>query len=370
MFMAIRELRHAKTRYILISLIMVLIAWLVLFVTGLAQGLASDNASSIQQMNADYLVLQQDSNQRLTRSMLDHQTIEQVKQHAEDAAFTPLGVQMTTITSSQIEKKTDITFFAINPKGVLAPQVVEGRMIDDSSPTEIVIDRSAKDNGLALGDSILDQTSGQSFTIVGFTKGQSFSHTPVAHMNLEGWQLLQQSRMSPEDGNNPSFNAVAITGAQALADEISNQVSGVEVIGKSQVLQGIPGYKEEQGSLLMMVAFLFIIAAFVLAVFFYVMTIQKINQFGVLKAIGAKMSYLARGLICQVLILSITSLAVSIGLTYGVSLMLPESMPFELNGSVIAICIVLFLFVSLIGSLLSLYRVAKVDAIEAIGRAA
>ncbi|MNI85234.1 FtsX-like permease family protein [compost metagenome] len=119
-----------------------------------------------------------------------------------------------------------------------------------------------------------------------------------------------------------------------------------------------------------MVAFLFIIAAFVLAVFFYVMTIQKMNQFGVLKAIGAKMSYLARGLISQVLLLSITSLVIGIGLTYGVSLLLPESMPFELNAGVVVICTVLFLFVSLLGSLLSLNRVAKVDAIEAIGRAA
>ncbi|EAF4354584.1 ABC transporter permease, partial [Listeria monocytogenes] len=34
MFLALRELKHAKLRYILIGLIMVLIAWLVLFVTG------------------------------------------------------------------------------------------------------------------------------------------------------------------------------------------------------------------------------------------------------------------------------------------------------------------------------------------------
>lgn len=43
MFLALRELKHAKLRYILIGLIMVLIAWLVLFVTGLANGLANDN---------------------------------------------------------------------------------------------------------------------------------------------------------------------------------------------------------------------------------------------------------------------------------------------------------------------------------------
>ncbi|MNO36060.1 FtsX-like permease family protein [compost metagenome] len=368
MFMAIRELRHAKTRYMLISLIMVLIAWLVLFVTGLARGLASDNASSIQNLDADYLVLQQNSDQRLTRSTLDHQTLDEVKQLTVDAEATPLGVQMSTITSDNDDTKFDVTFFAVNTQDMLTPQVVEGHMISESSSMEAVVDRSLKEQGLKLGDSIHDQASAQTFTIVGFTKGQSFSHTPVVHINFADWKRVQPSRLTTND--NPSFNAIAVKGTKDAADGIKAQVSGVDVISKSQSLQGIPGYKEEQGSLLMMVAFLFIIAAFVLAVFFYVMTIQKMSQFGVLKAIGAKMSYLARGLISQVLLLSIISLAIGIGLTYGVSLLLPESMPFELNAGVITICTILFLFVSLLGSLLSLYRVAKVDAIEAIGRAA
>lgn len=372
MFMAIRELKYAKTRYILISLIMVLIAWLVLFVSGLAQGLSSDNASSIQNMQADYLVLQTNSDQRLTRSVLDQQSLVEIQQLTENmsdkAVVTPLGVQMSSITKENEDKKIDITFFAIDTKGILTPQMSEGRMIDEASPHEVIADRSLKENGLKIGDSIQEQMSGQTFTIVGFTHGQSFSHTAVVHMNAAGWKLIQQNRIP--SGDEPVFNAIAIQGSKAVAEEIGLQLSGVEAISKNQALQGIPGYKEEQGSLLMMIAFLFIIAAFVLAVFFYVMTIQKMNQFGVLKAIGAKMSFLARGILSQVLMLSVISLAIGIALTYGVSLLLPDSMPFEINAGLIITCTLLFLFVAVLGSLLSLYRVAKVDAIEAIGRAA
>ncbi|WP_433922972.1 hypothetical protein [Paenibacillus taichungensis] len=39
MYLAIREMRFAKGRYALIATIMVLVSFLVLFVTGLAQGL-------------------------------------------------------------------------------------------------------------------------------------------------------------------------------------------------------------------------------------------------------------------------------------------------------------------------------------------
>ncbi|WP_306434208.1 ABC transporter permease [Paenibacillus vini] len=469
----------------LISLIMVLIAWLVLFVSGLAKGLSSDNASSIQNMNADYLVLDQNSDHRLSRSALTGDALEQVRlamgadaavnssdRDASDTAMAePLGVQMSAVTQAGSLKKIDATFFAVEADGMLAPKVTEGRMIGADAAEEVVADSSFKAEGLKLGDIIEDQTSGRQFTIVGFSEGQSFSHSPVLHVNFAAWETMQASgpramggsgavgevsadggtgevsaagevsanegvsaaadssadggataagevsatgEVSAKEGLSAAadssadggataaggastdgavsaagevsatgevngageggagvvFNAIAFKGSGSTAAEVGAQVSGVDVISKAEALKGIPGYKEEQGSLLMMIAFLFIIAAFVLAVFFYVITIQKINQFGVLKAIGAKTGFLARSLLAQVLSLSVFSLAIGIALTYGVSAVLPDSMPFELNFSLVGGSALLFLVVAVAGSLLSLYRVAKVDAIEAIGRAA
>lgn len=53
MFLAIRELRHSRLRYGLIGAILALVAWLVFLLSGLANGLASDNASAMQHLNAD-----------------------------------------------------------------------------------------------------------------------------------------------------------------------------------------------------------------------------------------------------------------------------------------------------------------------------
>lgn len=383
MFLAIRELKHSKTRYLLISLIMILIAWLVLFVSGLAKGLSSDNASSIQNMNADYLVVDQNSDHRLNRSVMTDDLLAEIRSAADKSGdeieAAPLGVQMSSVTQAGSPRKIDATFFAIEAEGLLAPKLAEGRMIDDTAVDEAVADRSFKaEEGLKLGDVIEDQASGRQFTIVGFTEGQSFSHAPVIHVNFAAWKTIAGGpraageEVKDEDGNvgNVAFNAIALKASDTAAERIGTEMSGVEVISKSEALKGIPGYKEEQGSLLMMIAFLFIIAAFVLAVFFYVITIQKMNQFGVLKAIGAKTGFLVRSMLAQVLSLSIFSLAVGIALTYGVAFMLPDSMPFELNFKLVGGSSLLFLAVAVAGSLLSLYRVAKVDAIEAIGRAA
>ena len=366
MFLALRELKHAKLRYLLIGFIMVLIAWLVLFVTGLAQGLASDNASSIKNMKADYLVLEKESDQRLSRSILTEDNWKDIRQAIGESSATPLGIQMTTLTRGNSPAKVDAAFFAIDTDHMLAPKVVEGKMIAKTKADEVLADVSLKEEDFKLGDQVIDQASGQTFTIVGFTEGQSFSHAPVLHMNDKGWASIHPS----DSKRGVFFNAVAIHADPNKADALVKKVEGIDVISKDQALKGIPGYKEEQGSLIMMIAFLFVIAAFVLAVFFYVITIQKMNQFGVLKAIGAQSGYLARNLIMQVLLLSVVSLLVSIGLTYGAAAVIGNRIPFDLPPSLVLVSAGLFLLVSLAGSLLSLYRVVKIDAIEAIGRAA
>ncbi len=53
------------------------------------------------------------------------------------------------------------------------------------------------------------------------------------------------------------------------------KLKNAHVIDKKEVLQSIPGFKEEQGTLTMIIAFLLVIAALLIGVFFYVITLQK-----------------------------------------------------------------------------------------------
>lgn len=363
MFLALREFKHAKLRYILIGSIMVLISFLVLFVSGLAKGLSYDNSSLIQNMKTDYLILEENSGRQMNHSFLTEAKFLEIQQLYKIGDATPIGIQMTTLMEKGSNKKVDATFLAINVDNRLSPKVVEGKMITNITTNEVVADKSLKDEGYKIGDRIKDQISGKEFNIIGFTEGQSYSHTPVIHLNFKEWKSIHQTK-----SNSKIYNAIAVNTTKKEIQAVKN-VSGIDVISKKQALQGIPGYKEEQGSLLMMIVFLFVIGAIVLAVFYYVMTIQKINQFGVLKAIGSKTSYLAKNIIAQVLYLTFASLVISITLTYVLSFMLPSSLPFVISIQLIVGCSVLFLLVAVIGSLLSLYRVAKIDAIEAIGRA-
>lgn len=107
-------------------------------------------------------------------------------------------------------------------------------------------------------------------------------------------------------------------GDPPVPDTLASHVDGVDTAMLKEAISGIPGFKEEQGALTM-ISFFVVIAAFVQAVFFYVITLQKMNQYGIIKAIGASTSYLARNLIRQVLLLAVVAVAVSIGLTFGLA---------------------------------------------------
>ncbi|KJB86134.1 ABC transporter permease [Paenibacillus sp. E194] len=364
MFLAIREMKHAKSRFMLIGLIMVLVACLTFIVSGLANGLSAATTSAIKEMNADYLVFQADSDNKLNRSSLKEEKLDEIRTQEGVTAAAPLIQTMLTVASEQADKKVDVALFAIEHNSILMPKVTEGRSLSGSGGHEVVVDASLKAKGVKLGDTLRIKDTDAVLKVVGFAEHQSISHMPVVFMDMDGLKSL----MTSLDQRMPHLNAVAVTGDEAIKQTLTGKVEGIQLATKQEALKGIPGYKEEQSSLSMMLSFLVVIAAFVQAVFFYVITLQKTNQFGVLKAIGASTSYLATNLIGQVALLAIVSVALSIGLTFGMTSMFPDTMPFELGVGVLAPYSALLIGVSIVGALLSLRRIAKVDAIEAIGR--
>ncbi|MDF2723171.1 MAG: hypothetical protein K0Q59_2846 [Paenibacillus sp.] len=373
MYLAIREMRFAKVRYSLIAIIMLLVAFLVLFVTGLARGLAYDNAASIQNMDATHFIMEKDSNHRFTRSQISEQVLVQAGLIAGADNAQPLGVKMTTVTTEGRTEKLDATLLGINMEGWLKPAVIEGAAVTSQETGQVLVDRKLKDSGVGLGTVLIDQASGLKWRVGGFVGHESFSHSPAIFLNERDWQQLQlKTAMQPGAAKptDPSYNAVAVKANTSQLEQLAAALPDVEIVAKADAVSAIPGYKEEQGSLMMMIIFLFIISSFVLAVFFYVITIQKSSQFGILKAIGTRTGYLVRSVALQVLLLSTGSLAVSMLLIQATEAILPGGMPFLLQSSTLVWTSGAFIAMSLAGSLLSVWKVTTIDALDAIGRTA
>lgn len=351
MFLALKELKQSKLRYGLIGTIMILLSFLVLIISGLANGLSHDNASSILGMKAEKFILSDDAEGKILRSQIKKEDIEKVWAEVDENNAVPMHIAMATFNRENTSTKIDIAIFASKKDSFIAPKVIEGKS-KDLEDNEVVIDESSKEKGISLGDEIRDPISKKVFKIVGFTENQMFSHTPVVHMNEKVWESIALPHQK-------QYNVIALN--------TDKEIKNAKVVDKTEVLQSIPGYKEEQGTLTMIIAFLLVIAALLIGVFFYVITLQKTQQLGVLKAIGTKNSYLASSLVIQAIFLSGVALIVGIGLIFGVQAILPASMPFLLTTTMIVQYAIIFIVISVLGTLISLYQVLKVDALEAIG---
>ncbi|MGG2016379.1 ABC transporter permease [Bacillus sp. S10(2024)] len=351
MFLALRELKQSKLKYGLIGLMMILLSFLVLVISGLANGLAHNTVSSIQNMDAKKFVLANDAENSLLRSQIKKEDVDDVVKQVGAKDAVPFHVKISTYEKKDSSKKVDIAIFASERETFLEPKIVKGHALG-TAQNEMIADESIKEKGIDIGDVIIDPVSKKEFKITGFTKDQKFSHTPVVYVNQDVWGEIAQSIQK-------DYNAIAIRTDQ--------EVKNAHVIEKNEVLQNIPGHKGQQNSLTMIIAFLLVIATLLIGVFFYVITLQKTQQLGVLKAIGTKNSYLANMLVVQVLFLSVGAMTISIVLIEILQRILPQSMPFLLTTTTIGQYAGIFIVISILGSLISLYQVLKVDALEAIG---
>ena len=360
MKLAWKEIKHSLSKYLLIESILVLMIFMVVFLSGLANGLGDAISASIDKTDAEYFVISTDAEKLISTSKIDKEMLQQVAGQTNDKVSS-LNIKRSNVNTSDDEKKLDITYFSIDPNSFLQPDITDGAGIANAQEEyPVILDDSFKEHDIAIGDRIEDSVAGIELTVVGFTKDELYGHSPVGFIGTDTFTAMNQEV-------NPSYveqyNAIAVQGSDV--ENIS--VKGLEVVDKATIINNLPGYAAEQLTIKMILWVLVIISAAVLGVFFYVITIQKQKQFGVLKAIGMKMSELTGYIMSQVLILSLIGVTIGNLLSVGMASMLPGSMPFFLRTPMVIIISIVFIVISLVTSLVSVRKVAKVDPMVIIG---
>jgi putative ABC transport system permease protein len=360
MFLGLKELRYNKSRYALIVGILILLVFMVLFLSGLANGLARATSGAIEDSKAEYYVLSEDADDIISRSTLQEKQLQGALAMTEDDV-TAINLQRMSIQLAGDETKRDITYMAVEPGSFMMPKMIEGNTLASTDVGyTIVLDDSFMDEGVAIGDSVFDSTTEIEMKVVGFAKDILYGHTSMGIISTGTYTKIR-TLITPS--YEKAYHAFAIKGV----DMENIRLEGVEVLSKASVISSIPGYAQEQTTINMILWVLVIVSAAILGVFFYVITIQKLQQFGVLKALGAEMKMLSGMIIFQVLLLAGGSMIVGNILTFVMAGMLPNSMPFSLNISSAIMISIAFVVISVFCSLISLIKVAKVDPLITIG---
>lgn len=116
----------------------------------------------------------------------------------------------------------------------------------------------------------------------------------------------------------------------------------------------------------LMIGFLIVIAAVVIGIFMYVLTVQKSSMFGVMKAQGISTSYIGRSVVTQTFLLSAIGVGSGGLLTVLTSFFLPPVVPFRSNYYFFGIITALLVLFAVLGAFFSVRTIVKIDPLEAI----
>lgn len=354
MFLALNEIMKEKSRFLLITIVIVLVSYLVFFLTALAYGLASSYTRAIEAWDGSGVVLSENANKNIARSLLYQSDYEGIL--SDNTAL--LGVGTATVDGDESD---DVSLFGIELDGFLKPKLVEGRAIEASD--EVVVSSELEAVGVELGDTLSLHGTESAYKIVGVADQATFQTAPVVYMELDTWRKTA-SEVSGMTGmrDNTTVNAVVTRGE--IRDVYSSEA--LSYLSTSDFIFALPGYQAQVLTFSVMIGFLIGIAAFVLAIFIYILTMQKKSIFGVLKAEGVPNSYIARSVMVQVVLLSMFGLVVGGVLAVITGVLLGAKVPFAVNPWFYGAIAGLFLVCAAIGGLASVRSVTKIDPVEAI----
>ncbi|MBT2250268.1 ABC transporter permease [Arthrobacter sp. BHU FT2] len=365
MFLAIRDIRFAKGRFAMMGGIVALITLLLVMLTGLTAGLAEQSTSAIGKLGAaaarpvDTVAFGAPGTgtpkASYTESSVTAAQVDSWKDRPGVLSAEPLGITQTRLQTGDGSGTANVAVFGVPVASSLAPaDVASGTAVLGSSVAEAL--------SIQQGDSVA--VGGVDLPVAAVVPDQWYSHTSVVWTALPEW-----SRVAHVSDGGQLATAVAVTYAdgadvdEAAADAAANTVSE----SRTGSFQALGSYKSENGSLTLMQAFLYGIAALVIVAFLTVWTIQRTRDIAVLKAMGAPGSYILRDAMAQAAVVLVTGAAAGGAVGVAAGLLAAQAAPFLLTAGTTVLPVVGIIALGLAGAALAVRRATRVDALLALG---
>lgn len=202
--------------------------------------------------------------------------------------------------------------------------------------------------------------------MTGIVPATTYSIVPVIYTSLDTWTELKYGGQPFSSESGKPINAIVVRGA---IRSLSNPTGKTKLqnLDMNTFIDNIPGVSAEQLTFKGMIGLLIVITAAIVGMFMYVVTLQKMPVFGVMKAQGIPTRFMARSIVAQAFIIGLASIVVAFMLAWLSSLALPSAMPFTADTGQWCVYGVALLLVTVLGGVFSVRTVSKVDPITAMG---
>lgn len=385
MFLALREMKKEKLRFIMIILVTALIAFLIYFLSSLAFGLSELNKTAIDYWDAKGIVLSASSNENIYASFINEEDVKEAQLDINNAVNV-VSASIYINDQDQEENFIDVVLMGLdfNNNQSHAP-LIEGELVQ--SDNEVVLSNSFRDeHAIVIGDTITITSSLIDFKVVGFSEDSNYNAIPVAYVQRE--MASQDVLIDPDEAkqqqeleellnqlNDQQVDTQEVEEAPTLVSGVlvdktmthqALEEQGLQYLSVQDFIFSIPGYMEQLLTFGLMIIALSFISAIIIGIFMYILTMQKKPIFGILKIQGYQNRTITLSVVIQTVLLVLTGFLLGFGLTLFTLNFLPASVPAQISPWLLTVVTVFSIFCSLIGSLFSVRTILKIDPLEAI----
>jgi hemin transport system permease protein len=369
MRLALRELHRRPGRFLVATTILALLALLLMVLGGLLDGLIAGSTGAYRAQRAQLIVYSADAKESLVRSRVPPALRARVERVAGAGDTAGLGsVQLgARVPGHGPRDLVPVVLFGyeLPPKGLDGPPPPDG---------EVYADSSLQAEGVREGQTILLGPARSPVKILGFLDESKFEGQGTLWGSLSTWRAVQAANRPSERAGRGVEQALIVrvprgasaTGRAAAIDRAT--AGATKTLTIDQAVQALPGVSQQQTTFNQIIGLTAGIAVVVVALFFALITVERIGLYGVLKAVGASSATLFAGVLAQALAVALIASAIGAAASLAIAAALPAgSIPFQASAGRLLTSAAYLVLAALIGCAFSLRRVLRVDPAAAIG---
>jgi putative ABC transport system permease protein len=207
--------------------------------------------------------------------------------------------------------------------------------------------------------------------VQGFVEDTNYLLQGSLWVNARTWRAVQNASR-PDAQFAPGRFQILVVETDGDAAAVARRVDGAtggrtKTLTKDEAILSSPGTRQQQSTFNGIIGVAFVVVGLVVALFFALLTIERVPIFGVLKALGSPTRRLVAGVLVQALVVATVAFVTGALLTVVITNALPPRIPVLLVGSRAVFTFIGLVGTAAIGGALSLRRIARIDPVSAIG---
>lgn len=364
MHIAVRELIRRPGRFVVVGGALTLLVLLLLFLGALLDGLFLNSSGAIRAQDTDAIVFSDDARESFLRSTIDAPTRAEVE--AVDGVESTGGLGLSLL-GVDIPDSDDIENAA-----VIGYERATDSLPEPPAPGETYADRDLDDLGADVGDTVLVGPAEVPLEIVGWVDDANYLLQYGLWVEPGTWREVQNANrpdavvaddefqvltVSVADGADPEVVRAHIDGATGTTDSLS----------QNEAVFAIPGISEQNSTFAAVIGVTLFVVGLVVALFFALLTLERLGLYAVLKAVGARTRTIVFGVIVQSVAVALGAFVVGGVLTFGLAQVVPAAVPVQFETGRAMFTAGAVVVTSVLGALVSLRRIIRIDPASALG---